>query len=79
MPIKTPARAARRRPVPILVAAVVQPVTKRLARMEDLLLEMRHEQDVQLKRVSALQANIETLINQLNKARAMARRKRRAR
>ena len=78
MSIKTPARAARR-PIPILVAAVVQPVTKRLARMEDLLLEMRHEQDVQLKRVSALQANIETLIDQLNKARAIARRKIRAR
>jgi hypothetical protein len=41
--------------------------------------DLPDEQDVQLKRVSTLQANIETLIDQLNKARAIARRKMRAR
>ena len=37
-------------PIPPVVAAVVRPVNARLSRMEDLLLEMRHEQDVKLKR-----------------------------
>jgi hypothetical protein len=39
-----------------LVAAVVQPVAKRLSRIEALLIEIRHEQDVQLRRVAKLQA-----------------------
>ena len=43
----------RRSPVPV-VAAVLQPVTKRLARMEAILIEMRHEQDVKFKRLAAL-------------------------
>jgi hypothetical protein len=43
------------------VAAVVQPVAKRLSRMEALLIEMRYEQDVQLRRAAALQAQLDTL------------------
>ena len=43
------------------MAAVVQPVAKRLSRIEALLVEMRHEQDVQLKRSSLLQQQFDTL------------------
>ena len=53
--------ASRRRRVPPIVAAVVQPVAKRLSRMEALLVEIRHEQDVQLKRVAALHARLDTV------------------
>jgi hypothetical protein len=56
---KAPRRG--RAKLPPVVAAVVQPVAKRLLRMEALLLEMRHEQDVQLRRVTALQVQLETL------------------
>ena len=60
------ANTGRRRKVfqPI-VAAVVQPVARRLARMEALLIEMRHEQDVQLKRSTALQEQLDTLTEQV--------------
>ena len=51
--------------VPI-VAAVVQPVTRRLARMEALLIEMRHEQDVKLKRITGLQEQVGILTEQVN-------------
>jgi hypothetical protein len=62
-----------------LVAAIVQPVAMRLSRMEALLLEMRHEQDVQLKRVAGLHAQIETLTEQLLvNTRAVRRMSRRA-
>jgi hypothetical protein len=47
--------------VPPVVAAVVRPVAKRLARIEDLLLEMRFEQDVQAKRVNRLKEQLEAL------------------
>ncbi len=43
------------------VAAVVLPVARRLARMEDLLLEMRHEQDIKLKRLNAIQQQLDAL------------------
>ena len=58
MPTK---KSDRRRRVPQVVAAVVQPVAKRLARMEALLNEMRHEQDVKLKRITAIQGQLDTL------------------
>jgi hypothetical protein len=49
----------RARPkLPLVVTAVVRPVNARLSRMEDLLIEMRHEQDVQLKLSAALQEQI---------------------
>ncbi len=47
--------------VPVIVAAVVRPVARRLARMEDLLIEMRSEQDVQLKRAKMLQEQLDGL------------------
>ena len=53
-------RTNRRRKVHPIVA-VVQPVARRLSRMEGLLIEMRHEQDVKLKRIIALQVQLETL------------------
>jgi hypothetical protein len=54
-------RNTRRRSVQPVVAAVVQPVAKRLSRIEALLIEMRYEQDVQLRRVAALQTQLDTL------------------
>jgi hypothetical protein len=54
------AKTDRRKVAPI-VAAVVRPVARRLARMEALLIEMRNEQDVQLKRSIALQLQLEAL------------------
>jgi hypothetical protein len=45
--------------VPPVVAAVVQPVAKRLSRIEDLLIEMRFEQDLQAKRITALKEKLE--------------------
>jgi hypothetical protein len=62
-----------RRSVPPIVAAVVQPVARRLSRMEALLIEMRYEQDVQLKRFNALMARLDALTEPIklrNKRRA---------
>ena len=56
---------ARGRTALPIVAAVVQPVAKRLARMEALLIEMRYEQDVKLKRLNALQEQVDTLTEQV--------------
>jgi hypothetical protein len=54
-------KATRRRIAPPIVAAVVQPVAKRLTRIEALLLEMRHERDGHLKRLAAIQLELDTL------------------
>ncbi len=51
----------RRPKVPHVLVAVVQPVTKRLSRMEDLLIEMRREQDRHLRRIARLERQIEEL------------------
>jgi hypothetical protein len=59
--MKKTAAPVRRRGVPPIVAAVVQPVAKRLSRIEALLFEMRHEQDVKLRRIVALEAKIVAL------------------
>jgi hypothetical protein len=57
-----PTNSKPRRPkVPHVLVAVVQPVTKRLSRMEDLLIEMRREQDRHLRRISRLERQIEEL------------------
>jgi hypothetical protein len=53
-------KKARRR-VPLIVAAVVRPVSTRLSRMEDLLIEMRAEHDVKLKKINQLQRQVEEL------------------
>jgi hypothetical protein len=43
-----------------LPVAVIQPsIDKRLARIEGLLIELRHEQDVMLKRLGKAQAQID--------------------
>ena len=71
----TAQKAAPRSPrIPPIVAAVVQPVARRLARIEDLLVEMRCEQDVQLKRVAALHAQIDNLTEQVSANRMGIRR-----
>ena len=61
------------------MAAVVQPVSKRLSRMEALLIEMRYEQDVQLRRITSLQAQLDTLTEPFTDAQRISlRRKTRA-
>jgi hypothetical protein len=50
-----------RQKVPSVVTAVVRPVNARLSRMEDLLLEMRHEQDVKLRKINKLQEKVNEL------------------
>jgi hypothetical protein len=47
--------------IPPVVAAVVRPVTTQLSRMEDLLIEMRDEQDVRLKKINKLQQQVDEL------------------
>ena len=45
-----------------VVATVMQPVATRLNRIEDLLIEMRGVLDVHLKRIAALQMQVDILI-----------------
>jgi hypothetical protein len=73
MPRAQPDRRRRRRVAPI-VAAVVQPVAKRLSRIEALLIEMRHEQDVQLKLSTGLQEQIDNLTEHVTANSAKLRR-----
>jgi hypothetical protein len=57
-----PTKKKTRRPkVPHVVVAVGQPVTKRLSRIEDLLIEIRGVQDRHLKRITALQIQLDAL------------------
>jgi len=72
MPTK---KKTRRTNVPhVVIAAAVHPVTRRLSRIEDLLIEMRGEQDRHLKRIAALQRQLDGLSavveEQLSKASA---------
>lgn len=60
-------KIARRRKVLPVVAAVVQPVSKRLSRIEDLLTEIRHEQDIKRKKIAALQAQLDELTESINR------------
>lgn len=48
--------------VPRVVATVIRPVATRLNRIEDLLIEMRGVLDFHLKRISALQRQVDILI-----------------
>jgi len=43
------------------IAVIPRLVDDRLARIEDLLLEMRHEQDIMLKRLAKTQAQLDAL------------------
>jgi hypothetical protein len=73
---RQPVKTHGRRKVPPIVAAVVKPVANRLSRMEDLLIEMRHEQDVQLKRMTAVQRRVDALTEYVSvNLRRIARRK----
>lgn len=47
-----------------VVAKVIRPVTTRLNRIEDLLIEMRGVLDFHLKRISAIQKQVDILIEQ---------------
>jgi hypothetical protein len=47
--------------VAAVVPAVVQPVAKRLARIEALLIEMRFAHDIQTKRINALRTQLDAL------------------
>ncbi len=62
----------RRQTVPHVLVAVVQPVTRRLSRIEDLLIEMRGEQDRHLKRIAKVERRIDdlaaTIAEQLSQA-----------
>jgi hypothetical protein len=68
------ATPARRRKVSPIAAAALAPVLKRLARMEALLIEVRHEQDVKLKRIKAIHLEVETLTEQVRAHGARMRR-----
>ena len=64
-----PLRKEIRRPrIPRVVVAVVQPVTRRLSRIEDLLIEMRGVQDTHLKRIATLQKQLDELSEKVEKA-----------
>jgi hypothetical protein len=56
-----PTKKKARRKLPAIVAAVVRPVSTRLSRMEDLLIEMRCAQDVKLKKINKLQQQFDEL------------------
>ena len=56
-----PTKKKALRKVPPIFAAVVRPVSTRLSRMENLLIEMRAEQDVKLRKINKLQAQFEAL------------------
>jgi hypothetical protein len=60
MPVMPTKKNGRGR-VPPIVAAVVRPVSIHLSRMEDLLIEMRAEQDVKLKKINKLQQQFDEL------------------
>ena len=50
-----------RRRTPTDIVAAVRPVSSRLSRMEDLLIEMRAESDVKLRKIARLQAQFDEL------------------
>jgi hypothetical protein len=46
----------------VVVATMVRPVSMRLSRIEDLLIEMRGVLDLHLKRIAALQRQVDMLM-----------------
>jgi hypothetical protein len=62
MPTKNYNRQTQKSPV---VAVLLRPVKVRLSRIENLLLEVRHEQDVVLKRLTKAQAQLDALTGTL--------------
>ena len=65
-------KKARQR-IPPGLAAVSRPVSTRLSRMEDLLIEMRKEQDVKLKKINKLQQHVDELIETVGRRLVSAR------
>jgi hypothetical protein len=61
------AKTDRRRRIQPAAAAVVQPVARQLSRIEALLIEIRFELDVQLKRATALQVQLDTLTEHVSR------------
>jgi hypothetical protein len=66
MPVMRTNKMARRK-VPAIVATVMRPVSTRLSRMEDLLIEIRAEQDVKLKKINKLQQRFDQLMETLKR------------
>ena len=62
-----PTKKKARRRIPPGVAAAVRPVSTRLSRMEDLLIEMRAEQDVKLKKLTELQEQVDELTDAMKR------------
>jgi len=62
-----PTRKKARPRISPVVATVVRPVTTRLSRMEDLLIEMRAEQDVKLKKINRLQEQVDELTDTIRR------------
>ena len=67
----------RGKAVSAIRAAIVTPVAKRLSRIEALLIEMRCEQDVQLKKIRALEAKLTTFAEEIRPTVSRTRKKRR--
>ena len=55
--------------IPPLVALAVRPLSTRLSRIEDLLIEMRAEQDVELKKIKKLQQQVDKLMETIPRRR----------
>jgi len=72
-----PTKKKARRRIPPGVAAAVRPVSTRLSRMEDLLIEMRAEQDVKLKKINKLQGQVNQLAETIGRRFGSARGSRR--
>ncbi len=53
--------------LPPVVAAVARPISTRLSRMEDLIIEMRTEQEVTIKKTGKLQDQINGLQERFEK------------
>ena len=62
-----------------VVATVIRPVAARLNRIEDLLIEMRGVLDFHLKRITALQKQMDILIERIAPLTRSPRRRRRSR
>ena len=70
-----PTKKKPRPKLPAVVAIAIRPVATRLTRIEDLLIEMRGVLDFQLKRIAALQALVDVLVER-DRARRLTRERR---
>jgi len=72
-------RTSAPRSVPPIVAAVVRPVSKRLAEIHDLVVEMRYLDDIKLRRLDLIERRLEVLSNAVSSNRRAIARLRKAR